>query len=676
MSAVANLPQALHKPTQAKSKYRPEIDGLRAFAVVAVIINHFNKDLLPSGYLGVDIFFVISGYVITSSLAGRESKNFVDFLTGFYERRIKRLVPALVVFVLITSVLICFFNSDPDLALKTGTTSLFGLSNLFLQKQSTDYFAQSTELNPFTHTWSLGVEEQFYLLFPFLIWFSGFGQQTAKGARNIFFWVGALTIASLIGFIYLYQVNQPAAYFLMPTRFWEMASGCLIFIGFQKRARVEQALEQVPPLLVLVAMVAVMFLPISAAVPATISVVVFSAILIACLKQGTAAYKFFTLEKVVFVGLISYSLYLWHWTVLSISRWTIDIHWWSVPIQIGLIIGLSVLSYKCIETPFRKNQFSLKRLLLLIFSALALVAAAVFTLGLKAMAKRNLLYLGTPVENPLNQCQKNVSSTIVVGDSHGGEFSKVVNLALNGECNTLIGKDYTGNSFLFNHRVVGTQAGKSTREVRLLDAKKFIEKAQGNAAIQLLVINPYWIGFFSPPEMHLKSYDWVVRHHYDQRGNPVRWDKALFLYLQNIKIVAQSIPGIRVAIVAPEPEFNWVNDGGAPNGACAKEWFSLGKYPAAYNEVCEQYERPGVFSRWHTEQRRAFISAALTELAREQKNVFIFDPLPVLCPPLGKFCSTHGAKNIRLFRDDDHISENGARTLAPAFKEFAVNLLR
>ena len=84
MSAVANPAQALHKPTQAKSKYRPEIDGLRAFAVVAVIINHFNKDLLPSGYLGVDIFFVISGYVITSSLAGRESKNFWDFVTGFY----------------------------------------------------------------------------------------------------------------------------------------------------------------------------------------------------------------------------------------------------------------------------------------------------------------------------------------------------------------------------------------------------------------------------------------------------------------------------------------------------------------------------------------------------------------------------------------------------------------
>ena len=110
--------------------------------------------------------------------------NFLDFLTGFYERRIKRLVPALVVFVLLTSVLISLFNPDPGMALGLGWRSLLGISNINLYRSATDYFAESTELNPFTHTWSLGVEEQFYLLFPFLIWFSGFGQQKAKGSRN------------------------------------------------------------------------------------------------------------------------------------------------------------------------------------------------------------------------------------------------------------------------------------------------------------------------------------------------------------------------------------------------------------------------------------------------------------------------------------------------------------
>lgn len=150
-------PETPNTPKLSRTKYRAEIDGLRAFAVAAVIINHFNKDLLPSGYLGVDIFFVISGYVITASLSERRSKNFLDFVIGFYERRIKRLVPALVVFVLITSVLICLFNPDPGDQLKTGASSIVGISNLLLFKRSTDYFAPATELNPFTHTWPLGV---------------------------------------------------------------------------------------------------------------------------------------------------------------------------------------------------------------------------------------------------------------------------------------------------------------------------------------------------------------------------------------------------------------------------------------------------------------------------------------------------------------------------------------
>ena len=341
-----------------QSRYRPEIDGLRAFAVVAVIINHFNKEILPGGYLGVDIFFVISGFVITSSLYQRPSKNFKDFISGFYERRVKRLVPALSIFVLIMTITICLFDPEPNETLKTGLTSLFGLSNLYLFKYSTDYFAQSTALNVFTHTWSLGVEEQFYILFPFLIWFSGFGRQTKNGARNLFLMVAALTIASLIGFVYLYPINQPAAYFLMPTRFWEMAAGCLLFIGFQKRKSIEQFLEKVPPLLLLALIIGVMFLPMSWATTSTVTVVALSSILIASLKKGTASYEFFTNSRVVYIGLISYSLYLWHWGVLSISRWTIGIHWWSFPFQIALMFSLAIFSYRWIETPLRKKSWS------------------------------------------------------------------------------------------------------------------------------------------------------------------------------------------------------------------------------------------------------------------------------------------------------------------------------
>jgi peptidoglycan/LPS O-acetylase OafA/YrhL len=332
--------------------YRPEIDGMRAFAVIAVMINHFNKDVLPSGYLGVDIFFVISGFVITASLESRSSKNFLDFLVGFYVRRIKRLIPALVVFVLITSVLICLFNPTPDSSLNTGITSLFGLSNLYLLKQSTDYFAASTGLNVFTHTWSLGVEEQFYFLYPFLVWFTGFGRQITKGAKNLFWVMISLSVASLIAFVYVYQTNQPAAYFLMPTRLWEIGSGCLLCLSLKYSSKFLRTLEGIPPLMVTGAVIAVLFIPIQFAVQATVAVVMLTVVLITCLRSETTAYKLFAHPQVVYIGLISYSIYLWHWGILALSRWTIGIHWWSIPFQIALIMLLSIASYRYVETPF------------------------------------------------------------------------------------------------------------------------------------------------------------------------------------------------------------------------------------------------------------------------------------------------------------------------------------
>ena len=142
--------------------------------------------------------------------------------------------------------------------------------------------------------------------------------------------------------IYLfYPTNQPAAYFLMPSRFWEKASGCLLFIGFQKSKYIEQLLDKIPPFLVMALIVGIMYLPMSWATASTVAVVVLSGMLIASLKKQTFAFKIFTHPKVIYIGLISYSLYLWHWGVLSISRWTIGIHWWSIPFQIALMFGLA-----------------------------------------------------------------------------------------------------------------------------------------------------------------------------------------------------------------------------------------------------------------------------------------------------------------------------------------------
>lgn len=155
--------------------YRNEIDGLRAIAVMAVILNHLDHSLIQSGFLGVDIFFVISGFVITSSLArfSREA-TFWQFCGNFFEKRVKRLLPTLLFCVLVTGLLICYLNPNPSASIRTGIFSLFGLSNVFLFLKDSDYFAQSSSANVFTQTWSLSVEEQFYLLFPIMVWSTGY----------------------------------------------------------------------------------------------------------------------------------------------------------------------------------------------------------------------------------------------------------------------------------------------------------------------------------------------------------------------------------------------------------------------------------------------------------------------------------------------------------------------
>ncbi|MFK8182224.1 MAG: acyltransferase family protein [Phormidesmis sp.] len=342
----------------SKKNYRPEIDGLRALAVIAVIVNHFNKDILPSGYLGVDIFFVISGFVITASLAYREASSFFTFITGFYVRRVKRLVPALIFCVVLTALITCLVNPFPNVSINTGVTSLVGLSNIYLLRQATDYFGSSAELNTFTQTWSLGVEEQFYFLFPVLVWMTGFSRHTKRGARNLFFVMTVFVLSSFCLFAYLSGQNPSAAYFLMPSRLWEMGSGCLLFLGLSKLPSAAVLSRWLKPELLIGCLIAAFFLPLSFQVLATVLTVCVTSLLIVVIRPGTSAYRLLTLKPALFIGLISYSLYLWHWSVLAISRWTIGIHWWSVPFQLGLMFLLAFLSYRYIESPLRHLRWS------------------------------------------------------------------------------------------------------------------------------------------------------------------------------------------------------------------------------------------------------------------------------------------------------------------------------
>jgi peptidoglycan/LPS O-acetylase OafA/YrhL len=388
----------LAQPARTKSSnYRPDIDGLRALALIAVIINHFEKSLLPSGYLGVDIFFVISGFVITSSLLNKPQKSFGKGMLNFYARRMKRLVPALAFCVIITSALTCLFDPAPGSSLRTGLSALLGASNLYLFSQSTDYFAPSTELNTFTQTWSLGVEEQFYFLFPLLLGTAGLWRTNApanyRTQRRLGWIIFILSGLSLLGFLALYKSQTAAVYFLMPFRFWELGFGCILAIInlnlVQKLKHLNQ-FNRPLSLLVFTALITTFFAPEQFATQATVLAVALTCILIALTAEGSFVYKLLTHRYSLWIGMISYSLYLWHWSILSLSNWTVGIHAWTVPFQVVAMVGMATVSYYAIEKPLRFADWHSSQLITIIFGVLTSVVGILI-----------VLLLGKPLEGKL-----------------------------------------------------------------------------------------------------------------------------------------------------------------------------------------------------------------------------------------------------------------------------------
>ena len=350
-----------------KPLYRSEIDGLRAVAIIAVLGNHFNPDLFPNGYLGVDIFFVISGYVITSSIAHRGINKFSEFIIGFYKRRVKRILPALIVYTLLTSLLTCIFIPQPWKYLQTGLLSLVGASNFQLIHAQTDYFGGLISKNPFLVTWSLAVEEQFYLAYPLLV-YAAFRISRRPSPLNHSFFKQLLLIiipAFLVSIIWWKDSSLPSlnfAYFMMPTRLWEISIGGMAFILFDKlyepKLKHRIFIELTTALLAICILLIIAIPEKIPVIRATFSVAIITGIFISIVKSSINSRKILSIQPLVFTGLISYSLYLWHWTVISISVYTVGITKNTIFLQVALSFGLAILSYRLVENPLRKAKWA------------------------------------------------------------------------------------------------------------------------------------------------------------------------------------------------------------------------------------------------------------------------------------------------------------------------------
>jgi peptidoglycan/LPS O-acetylase OafA/YrhL len=349
--------------------YRSEIDGLRGIAVLSVVFYHLEilinqSVMLPGGFLGVDIFFVISGYLITSLLHKEYLKNNSISIKNFYLRRSRRILPALIVlivFIIIFSYFFIFPKGMVDLSRSIISTLLF-LSNFYFLFNRNNYFAESSEQIPLLHTWSLSVEEQFYIFFPFILLIV---LKYYKKNLSLFLLIGIFLSFTLS--VILSKSAKPEIislnFYLFPTRAWELLLGAFVAINeFQNKYKIKNYINTIIVGSGLILLFFSFFLADEETKLSSYKTIfaVLGALSILFIKKDNFFYKYFlSTRPMVYIGLISYSLYLWHFPVLIFfeNYYFTDIIFNNKVTVLLLSFIFAIISFHFIEKPFRNYRF-------------------------------------------------------------------------------------------------------------------------------------------------------------------------------------------------------------------------------------------------------------------------------------------------------------------------------
>ena len=384
--------------------YRPEVDGLRAIAVFAVILFHSGLPIFKGGFIGVDVFFVVSGYLITSIiLKDLKKKNFN--INYFYERRARRILPALIITIFFSLFLSLYFLNGEDINFffKSIISSLTFWSNIQFHTEA-DYFAKTSEFKPLLHTWSLSIEEQFYIFFPILmlivfkinkkiifplillIFFLSlfFSQWSGNLSKNYPFFDEDLNFFSKSVF---------SSFFLPFGRMWELALGSICAIIVNRRIYASDNLKNALSIsgfsLILFS---IFYFSNNFPFPSfyTLAPTFGTALIILFGFKNTIINKILSFKYLVQIGLISYSAYLFHFPIITFFKYSsIELNYISTIILIFLILGLSFLNWKIIEKPFRSKKIKLKKFLIFVFvSYMFLISISLFALNNKILDKK------------------------------------------------------------------------------------------------------------------------------------------------------------------------------------------------------------------------------------------------------------------------------------------------
>ena len=375
-------------------KYRKEIDGLRALAVVPVVLFHAGIASFSGGFIGVDVFFVISGYLITTIIV--EELNQGKFsIASFYERRARRILPALVSVCLFCVPFAWLLMNKYEIGkFSEGLigVSVFASNILFWMQDG--YFNESSEFNPLIHTWSLAVEEQYYIFYPLLLMAVAYAMR-----KHLAVSIAVISLVSLIISIVAVDVMDNAkiesgAFFLLPARIWELGAGGLCALALREgkfdnfSAILQNSLGTLGLALVLVSIITY---DSETAFPGVASIppVIGTCLIICFTWSGTLLGRLMGWRVFVFIGILSYSIYLWHQPLLAFTRIFID----ALTIPTGMMLAvlsasfvLSYLSWRFIERPFRNNHY-LSRRTIFSLSAVSLIALFGFGVATKDASK-------------------------------------------------------------------------------------------------------------------------------------------------------------------------------------------------------------------------------------------------------------------------------------------------
>ncbi|MGH8038777.1 MAG: acyltransferase family protein [Stenotrophomonas sp.] len=678
--------------SRPRQHYVPHIDGLRAVAVLAVILYHLKASWLPGGFTGVDVFFVISGFVVSASVDRLPALGGWQGLLRFYARRIRRIVPALVVCLLITALLSALFIPESWLSEtsdKTGRRAFFGLSNWVLAATGNDYFSPRTEFNPYTHTWSLGVEEQFYLLFPllFLAW--------SRRGRGRALSLGLFALATVASLAYALRLagqggQEIQAFYITTTRFWQLGAGVLLYQAMTLAGRFDAAplargVSWRSPLLLLA--VAALGYGLWAARPGHspwpdgLWPVLSTLLLLGLLQRHPQGWTGRALGSapMVWVGKLSYSLYLWHWPVFVLFRWTVGL---ETPLTGGtavlLVFVLAWLSWRWVEQPLRhgaRGPRSNGRWVLLGLGVLVLGA------GMQSVLVKHQRHisLSTVTRHPLDWypyakgLKKEVPDCLVVESSipvSGGQ----ARLLQRGECAAGSGVAsvlfVAGDSHalvyneLLRRKVVqdggqvrlygsggcalaGMQAWRGPNPACEAYTRNVLADIQATARAGDVLFLP---GLRIPRLAEQYQLFDAAQVKADLLSPAAVEGRAaeVSAAIEQLRPLAER--GVRIVLEAPKPVLP------APPYRCS-DAFNRG------NPICVNGMR---ITRAQVEAIRTPALDSLLRIAAALPGASVWDPLPTLCP--GTVCQPD-ADGKPLYFDGDHLSGYGNRVLLPAFRE-------